>query len=363
MKIIYKKDYGEIYDFLTSLWIIVNKDILEENLKESEIDLDKDVFNLDRDIFNVLSKLEKKNGIKKESLYFFFSQYNRNTETFNTIAHGLLGSYGNIDNIEVLLNDLQGSNEVYLVEKVFKSIIGGGTIELNTLKKVLKSQEDKIGFIESIQCTPEQKWNLILFANEPKKYVLEFCEIIRKYIKVYEKNLEKMNKIKVKYNDEFEKNLRENGLDYLKSINDIINYEKFDEIIVYPLFVNFFSFVYNLIGEKLEIGIGFKHKEFIDKIRDKNSNYKNYDAILKILGDKSKLNIIKLLNKSEMYGTEIAEKLNLTTATVSHHMSQLSVVGLVTLDRSDTKVYYKLNKKRLKEVVLYLKSEFNLSDC
>ncbi|WP_010293885.1 hypothetical protein, partial [Clostridium senegalense] len=94
--------------------------------------------------------------------------YNRNTETFNTIAHGLLGSYGNIDNIEVLLNDLQDSNEVYLVEKVFKSIIGERDIELNTLKKILKSQEDKIGFIESIQCTTEQKWNLILFANEPK---------------------------------------------------------------------------------------------------------------------------------------------------------------------------------------------------
>jgi DNA-binding transcriptional ArsR family regulator len=63
------------------------------------------------------------------------------------------------------------------------------------------------------------------------------------------------------------------------------------------------------------------------------------------LGDETRLRILRLLAKREMYLTELADRLGLTKATIKHHMVRLRAAGMVTLhDRSDRerKTHYSL---------------------
>ncbi|MDE6984152.1 MAG: ArsR family transcriptional regulator, partial [Lachnospiraceae bacterium] len=53
------------------------------------------------------------------------------------------------------------------------------------------------------------------------------------------------------------------------------------------------------------------------------------------------------------YGSELARHLNLTTATVSHHMNALLSARLVEVKREEKRVYYTANKKALEEVLAY----------
>ncbi len=55
----------------------------------------------------------------------------------------------------------------------------------------------------------------------------------------------------------------------------------------------------------------------------------------------------------EAYGSELAKHLNLTTATVSHHMNALLLAGLVKVSHVDHRVYYTTDKKALEEVLDY----------
>ncbi|HEX5450938.1 MAG TPA: metalloregulator ArsR/SmtB family transcription factor [Candidatus Limnocylindrales bacterium] len=67
------------------------------------------------------------------------------------------------------------------------------------------------------------------------------------------------------------------------------------------------------------------------------------------LGDPTRLRILKLLADRDRYGTELAEILELSKPTITHHLTQLRVAGLVTAVESGSTIYYHLRRDRLDE--------------
>lgn len=78
-------------------------------------------------------------------------------------------------------------------------------------------------------------------------------------------------------------------------------------------------------------------------------------SLLKLLADKSKFQILSYVHEKTAYGSELAKHLNLTTATVSHHMNALLLAGLVEVSHVDNRVYYTANKEALAKVLDYCK--------
>ena len=72
---------------------------------------------------------------------------------------------------------------------------------------------------------------------------------------------------------------------------------------------------------------------------------------MKAFGDKSKFEILYSLKESPKYNLEIAEELQLTPATASHHMSLLLSNHMVTVEKKDGRVYYQLNQETLREIM------------
>lgn len=70
----------------------------------------------------------------------------------------------------------------------------------------------------------------------------------------------------------------------------------------------------------------------------------------KVLSDGSKLEILRLLSQRSYINRELAEALGLSTATISHHMSVLTELGLVRTTISANRVLYDLNRDKLKEL-------------
>jgi DNA-binding transcriptional ArsR family regulator len=62
------------------------------------------------------------------------------------------------------------------------------------------------------------------------------------------------------------------------------------------------------------------------------------------LGDPTRLRILRLLAEREMYLTELADALQLTKATVKHHMVKLRAAGLATLNDREKMTYYTLRR-------------------
>lgn len=76
--------------------------------------------------------------------------------------------------------------------------------------------------------------------------------------------------------------------------------------------------------------------------------------MLKALADEQRLTMIGLMNEREMTVGELAEKLQLTEPTISHHISKLRSVGLVHLRMAGTQRFYRTNETRIAKFKTYV---------
>lgn len=77
-------------------------------------------------------------------------------------------------------------------------------------------------------------------------------------------------------------------------------------------------------------------------------------AIFKALGDESRLSIIRMLLEGESYVELIASRLELTSATVSHHLKKLEAAGLVECHRTQFYMIYSVKRDILGESLIDL---------
>lgn len=69
----------------------------------------------------------------------------------------------------------------------------------------------------------------------------------------------------------------------------------------------------------------------------------------KALADPTRLRLLLLLSQGEMHGQALAEKLNLSQPTVTHHAAKLREVALIKERREKNTVYFTLNPEFIKQ--------------
>ena len=78
--------------------------------------------------------------------------------------------------------------------------------------------------------------------------------------------------------------------------------------------------------------------------------------ICRALGDRNRIEIVKMLANEEKCGCKILEHFDITQPTLSHHMKTLAESGLVN-DRKEGKWhYYSVNKEIMSEYCVFIKS-------
>ena len=69
------------------------------------------------------------------------------------------------------------------------------------------------------------------------------------------------------------------------------------------------------------------------------------------LADPNRQKILKVLKKSELPVSEIAKNLNITLATLSHHLDILRRADLVSSRRAGRQIFYELNLSVAEEIM------------
>lgn len=84
------------------------------------------------------------------------------------------------------------------------------------------------------------------------------------------------------------------------------------------------------------------------------------EKFCKVISDKNRLEIIRLLSVRPWYGQELAKKLQLSPAAISYHMGFFYASDLVTLKRADQRGYFELDRQRLSFLFSLLEKALNL---
>ena len=84
------------------------------------------------------------------------------------------------------------------------------------------------------------------------------------------------------------------------------------------------------------------------------TDYKGYAAMMKALGDESRLKIFDMLSKGELCACKVLEEFNITQPTLSYHMNILCDCSLVNSRRDGIWMRYTINMEaynRLKSFI------------
>ena len=86
---------------------------------------------------------------------------------------------------------------------------------------------------------------------------------------------------------------------------------------------------------------------------------------LKAISDPVRRDILEMIKYEKKSAGEIAEKFNLTGATVSYHLSTLKKTGLIAETKYKKYIFYELNISVFEEVLIWIKGlggDFNEKD-
>ena len=134
-----------------------------------------------------------------------------------------------------------------------------------------------------------------------------------------------------------------NMLGYVKD-SEIENYDEINLLVLWYAEIFNFSFseenkLYLMYGSALEQRIN-------ENIVEKKSR-----EFFKVMADKKRYEILKLLANKDWYAKELAEHFELTTSTISYHLSRLHDLGIISFKEGEkNRVYYNLKKDKLKEI-------------
>ncbi|WP_346046489.1 autorepressor SdpR family transcription factor [Paraclostridium tenue] len=75
---------------------------------------------------------------------------------------------------------------------------------------------------------------------------------------------------------------------------------------------------------------------------------------LKAISDPVRRSILELLKEGRMSAGDIAQKFDLTNATVSYHLSQLKKADLIIVHKEKNFIYYELNLSVFEEILVWI---------
>lgn len=217
-------------------------------------------------------------------------------------------------------------------------------------KKALKS--DFLSLIASLPYGDKLSMALLRSFSNKKSIYDRLYSLLEKICEILDNNFPKIQ-------DEFTEHLEKIKKDDYKKASEIIEQvgllsflEKRDKPLnIYGLILAPNMTMIQFISEDyddafIKFGI-YSNKDFVKK----ENRLKHLSQYLKILEDPTRIDILDLLKEKNYYAKELSDKLYITPATLSYHISQLHVCGFIGAYIEGRKTYYYLRKPGFKKVI------------
>ena len=360
---------GLVVYLYTNYLAAKNKDFFsfEDSYPGFNYSQDMNLTSLDTAFYNNTSYTDFVRGVKKESLPYleeFFHDQNEDILNLFYIFTENDGNYlpfmtGVFQNINVTsIEDFSYELFDLVFNLSFLRYIGvdidDPELKSTTIKewskKALKS--DFLSLIASLPYEDKLSMALLRSFSNKKSIYDRLYPLLEKITNILENNFPK---IQDEFMDHFEKIKKDN----YKKVREVIDqvglgsfFEKKEEpfniygLILAPnmTMIQFISEDYDYAFIKFGI---YSSKEFVKK----ENKLKHLSQYLKILGDPTRIDILDLLKEKNYYAKELSDKLFITPATLSYHISQLHVCGFIGAYIEGRKTHYYLRRPGFEKVI------------
>ena len=234
---------------------------------------------------------------------------------------------------------------------------------LSMRREDYRTLRDLLECLDRSDYAPEQRWQLQWVFTHPKEAWDEVEPLVRTAMEVIEEKEALWRPLVEEFCDYYRKELSDRSLEaYMMSELGFDVGENPKGRVLMPFIVASNSLCFGegslqmeengeLLPDVCHIGMALKRVGLDIFRKSPVDNRKHLVSLLKVLADESKLEILALLKERRRYGRELAKELNLTTATISHHMEILTECGLVTLNKEMNRIYYEIDENAIRKML------------
>ena len=229
------------------------------------------------------------------------------------------------------------------------------------MREICKEKSDILDYIKNLSLDASIKWNLYLAISDPIKYMKEYVELMRRIYPIF-KEVYKPYEDEIRaYGELLEKTLHENGLEGIKDITYNIfdkNVIEADEICIIVSLVLSYSLLLNALKDKSILIWGLRMNNAFKQMKEISEDKLNKRVqIFKNLGDKTRYEVLKYIAAGETSTKLIAEALNVSSATVSYHISNFLTSRVIKVDRSKQKYGYLVDYDLIEQTIKEFKED------
>ncbi|MGH4123412.1 MAG: ArsR/SmtB family transcription factor [Clostridium sp.] len=249
----------------------------------------------------------------------------------------------NLDDMEAIISNINAMSHTEFIYTFFGDSISKEEVEL------IYKEYDKLNDVldENIKAKWLNLYDLDILFNDTNNFKEDFLVTLKhidSFIKEeaiidYDVYSEKTNNITLELKEKSPLNIAQ----------DIMG-KKFKRVYDFNYYLFAPSFYY--INKPMRI-FNFNTQLLVYPVNLLNSSINSTELAktLKIIGDKSRLDIIKALSSESYSGKTLAAKIGVSTPTISHHLDQLKSIGLIYEERDKNTKYYTLNKNAYKDII------------
>jgi DNA-binding transcriptional ArsR family regulator len=219
--------------------------------------------------------------------------------------------------------------------------------------KSVDNPQEVLCYLQQSALPEVEKWKLFYFCCNPEDTKHRLITLIETfYNKIFTHDIDRLTQIHEKSIQELKMEFSTNPQEKLFSLIDMDKniFKQDDKVFLFPSYYYNTSSLFSYDGDiDTLIYLCGTQKPAIT-FNDTFDQSKILEAA-KAISDENRIKIIKILNTTPCYGYELAQKLNLSSSTISHHLSMLTSHGIISACREENKVYYEVNKSQIKEIL------------
>ncbi|MDV2686210.1 metalloregulator ArsR/SmtB family transcription factor [Alkalihalophilus lindianensis] len=215
-----------------------------------------------------------------------------------------------------------------------------------------KEPSEVISFLEKLNLPETEKWKLSYLIFDGSKTKQRLIKLIERFYYHYYESIEAdiLKKQQVWLTNVGDLSLKRNESYMSGLITQYgIDVEEWEELVVVPSYFADYSMLFMSV-KKMNLTafiLGARHLEVQDIGRGEKETL---DAI-RTITDEKRFKMLQLLKKQPMYGYELAQHLEVSNSTISHHLSALVARQFVQAIRRENKVFYEVNQEEIGQVI------------
>ncbi len=220
------------------------------------------------------------------------------------------------------------------------------------LHAVSASFEAQMALLDRVEMNDDEKWKMIGFLRQPKQSVLKWLKLMEELEPIFEAYYCEYEGEIIRYGQALAKTFTDsNGQAISDMSNGIVTKDLLSNGNILISLVNGSNIEINTTSSVKYIRWGIHVEAFFEKMMlAKESQLKERVLVYKNLGDKTRYEVIRLIAEGVETSKEIADILGVSQATISYHISNLTISKIIILEKLDGKYRNRVNIDYLKEM-------------